>query len=740
MNRRNFVIQFFLWFIAVIFGYKVGKFDSGRNVPSEVIDENGMTVPEKVNILNDKVAQSTNDINTRGINIKYPPAPLVGAKVDGVTDDTEAIRAIFKFAEANNSKIIIPGVSLITGEIEVKVPMIVEGVGSGAGYGKDDLVNYKQISGFLVKGNGKKRVLTRRRHRSSASKKQDDPISVALNIQADNVILKDFTIFLDFNRSNNSPTNYGAKWDVGIFVGSRTQFTMDNVHVLGYFRQASVYFDVTHSTTLPRFNNLEGKAYDNTNNTSGGDGCTMYNPFIKGGKWGIFVAGAIKTDSNSHYYDEILGKKVPDWRGSYGFSDFTIFGGQIYGTDHHSNYRQDAASGDYLTDSAGGCIYIDGFANNGNQTLQGMRFFSTRFSSFEPYRVRLDRANRVMFYGCHIEMRQADSRKNPNGSKVKFDDTDTYGPISGTERTNNLFFEGLSTRLNTNFIPSSVSYDNYAPTGDAEGSKSTRRMNANGFGATTGELDLRSANTSSAIRFRLGDTASAQIDNQGFKFLSSIKNPSIISTSGELDLRSSEDSPIRFRIGTSSLALFDYTSFRPAVDNDTNLGSSSLRFKQVYSGTGAINTSDRNTKRDIKPIDDKVLDAWSEINYSQFRFKDAFKEKGSEARIHFGLIAQEIEQTFKRHGLDAFDYGILCYDEWDDVYEEIEEDQTIVDDVTGEKTNVTIKTGKMKKVKSAGSLYSIRPDECLMLESAMLRRTNIRLSTRLTELEKISIK
>ncbi|WP_332695128.1 tail fiber domain-containing protein [Halalkalibacter lacteus] len=736
MNRRNFLANFLLWFLAVFFGYKAGSMQMNTTDPSEIIDTDGVSVSDNLKHLNEKVTETRHIIGDRGINIKYPPAPLVGAKVDGVTDDTEAIRAAFALAEKHQTKIIIPGVSVITGEIEVKSPVVIEGVGSGAGYGKDSLLDYRQISGFLVQGSGKKRVRTRRKHRANVSDPQDDPLSVALNIQADNVVLKDFTVFLDFDKKNNSPTHYGANWDVGIFVGTRTNFITDNVHVLGYFREASVYYDVTHATNLPRFNDLNGNPYDNTNNTSGGDGCTMYKPFIKGGKWGIFVAGAIRSGSNSNYSDGMLGKTVPDWRGSFGFSDFTIFGGQVYGTDHHSDYRRNGASGNYITDSAGGCLFIDGFANNSNQTVQGMRFFGTRFSSFEPYRVRLDRANRVMFYGCHIEIRQSDHRKNPNGSTITFDNTDLYGPISCTERTDNLFTEGLPMQLNLQFIPSSVAFDNYAPLGDSEGARTTRRMNANGFGATSGTLDLRSGDPSSAVRFRHGNNAAALLDSTGFKFLSTISNPSIVSTAGELDLRSAPDSLIRFRIGANSLAFFDNTSFRPSIDNNTSIGSSSLRFKQVYAGTGTINTSDKNAKKDMKPINDKVLDAWSDVAYSQFRFKDAVKEKGKAARTHFGIIAQEIEIAFKRHGLNAFDYGILCYDEWDDMYEEMEEEKTVVDEETGEETIMSVKTGKMKKVKSAGRLYSIRPDECLMLESALMRRTNKRLEERLSALEK----
>ncbi|WP_156291735.1 tail fiber domain-containing protein [Oceanobacillus salinisoli] len=728
MERRNFIVNFLLWLLSFFYGYKIGNWDQSNSDPIE--DSNGETIPRKLESVSEDLSETMEDIKTRGINVKYPPAPLVGAKVDGVTDDTQAIRAALELAETYKTKVIIPGISVITGEIEIKAPMVIEGVGSGTGYG-NDLREYRQISGFLVKGTGKKRVLTRRKHRKNAFSSQDDPISVALNIQAENVVLKDFTVFLDFDKKNNSRTNYGAKWDIGIFVGCRTHFYAENVHVLGYFREAGFYFDVTHATNLPRFMDLNGNTYDNTNNISGGDGCTLVKCYTRGAKWGVHVAGVLPGDHET-YYDELSGKRVPDWRGSFGFSDFTMYSCSIYGTDHHSNYRRKAASGDYLSDTAGGAMYINARANNANQTVQGMRFFSCRFASFEPYRVRLDQANRVMFYGCHIEKRSGIKAKNPDGSEVKFDHNDTYGVITCTTRTNNVYATGMTGNLSKAFIPSSVQFDNFAPIGDADGNKTTRMIHASGFGAISGELGLRSADKTSPVRFYHGDSDAALIDNSGLKFLEAIENPIIASTSGDLNLSSATDSFIRFRSGLDTVAYLDRAALKPAKDNKVNLGSSSQRFNQIYTSTGIINTSDRNAKREIKPITDQVLDAWSEVEYSQFRFKDAVKEKGRKARIHFGLIAQEIDEVFQRHGLNAFDYGILCYEEWEDEFEEVTEEKNMIDKETAAKAS----TAKMKKIRSAGSLYSIRPDECLMLEAALMRRTQKRLEDRFSELEK----
>ncbi len=725
MNRRNFFVNFFLGIASFILGYKVGVVNDSN------LNQNESTVNSEIN---DKLTIANENLSNRGINIKYPPAPLVGAKVDGKTDDTKAIRAIFEYANQKNTKIIIPGISVITGEIEIKSPILIEGIGAGSGYGgNNDLKNYHQISGFLVKGNGKKRLRTRRKYRENAASPKDELLSVALNIQAENVVLKDFTVFLDFDKENNSPTNYGAKWDVGIFIGCRTHFYADNVHVLGYFRQAGFYFDVTHATNLPRFNDLDGKPYPDNMNTSGGDGCTMLKCYVKGAKWGVFVAGGIRKNGKSVedpaplFYDELSNQKVEDLRGTFGFSDFTMIACSIYGTDHHSSYRRDSATGNYLTDPSGGSMFIDGMAGNSSGCVQGMRFISTRFATFEPFKVKLDQANRVQFIGCHFEHRGGIERRTSNGKQLKFDDTDTYEYITCTKKTDNIVIFGgtnHASRPGSKYIPANVHIHNFAPAGTVTGTSTTDTLVAAGFEAIKDELNLRSARPSSPIIFQQGDNNTAAIDKEGFTFLSNIENPTISSTSGHLNLNAPTDSNIYFRIGNSSGTFIDKTALKPSKDNEMNLGTPSLRFKQIYSVTGLINTSDRNAKKDIKPISDKVLDAWSEVGYSQYRFIDKVEPKNMQARIHFGIIAQEIKVAFERHGLNAFDYGILYYDEWNDIYEEI----------TEEKTPLTLPIKKKEKVRSSGKLYSIRPDECLMLEAALMRRTNKQLEARIAVL------
>ncbi|MFC0471059.1 tail fiber domain-containing protein [Halalkalibacter kiskunsagensis] len=710
MNRRNFLVNFLLWILSFFFGYKIATF---RDTESTVImDDEGNVVSAKLDDLTEKVekaqegvAASFNDLVGRGINIKNPPAPLIAAKCDGVSDDTEALREIIKVAEEYGAKVIVPGVSVISGELEIKRALIIEGIGSGLGYANYGLTKYEQTSGFLVKGNGKKRIRTRVKYRASALQPQDDPLSVAINIQSENVVLRDLTVFLDFNREDNSPRNYGADWDVGIFLGCRVHNQIRNVHVLGYWNEASIWYDVTRGTNLSEFKDLEGNPYPRGTVTNGADGLMLESVFTQGGKWGMKVQGANpkngESSYSSGYYDEGLGKVVVDRRGNFGASDLFAVSCSFYGTNHHTKRRRDDTTGDYLTDPGGGAVLIDGLAGNSSGVIQGLRFVSCRFSTWEPYRIKLDRVNRAVFIGCHSE--GGSDAYTRSGRPLNYDDTDYYGPISTTANTKNVVLEAFNTTLRPAFL-GSADITNIANAG----------VNSN--------------------RFAKGLYTSGDIEGAGGLLLGG----SIIHREGEIDLQSaSQEHGLRFRRGnTSSFYIGEtytmlYSHAIPNNDGSFGLGSASRRWSQIFASTGAINTSDRNDKQQINEIPDKVLDAWSEVNYTQYKFNDAVKEKGAKARWHFGVIAQEIEKAFKRHGLNAFDYGILCYDKWDDVYEDVEEVKEVEDKETGELTEVLVKTGEKQLTVPAGKRYGVRPDECMMLESALMRRKVERLEARL---------
>lgn len=106
----------------------------------------------------------------------------------------------------------------------------------------------------------------------------------------------------------------------------------------------------------------------------------------------------------------------------------------------------------------------------------------------------------------------------------------------------------------------------------------------------------------------------------------------------------------------------------PARDNVHVLGTASFRWSVVYAATGTINTSDRDKKEQIEALSkaEKIVALQIKKAVKKFKFKDAVAEKGSKARIHVGVIAQEVAEIFAKNGLNAEDYGLFCSDKLDD--------------------------------------------------------------------------
>ena len=101
-------------------------------------------------------------------------------------------------------------------------------------------------------------------------------------------------------------------------------------------------------------------------------------------------------------------------------------------------------------------------------------------------------------------------------------------------------------------------------------------------------------------------------------------------------------------------------------DNSVDLGSSSVRFDDVYATNGTIQTSDRNEKQDIEQLSDaerRVAVAAKGL-LRKFKWISAVEEKGNDARIHFGVIAQDLQNAFTAEGLDAGDYAMFIKTTW----------------------------------------------------------------------------
>ena len=121
-------------------------------------------------------------------------------------------------------------------------------------------------------------------------------------------------------------------------------------------------------------------------------------------------------------------------------------------------------------------------------------------------------------------------------------------------------------------------------------------------------------------------------------------------------------------IGFYSGGIFPCDSSGTFANNSKDLGSSTVKWDDVYATNGTIQTSDRNEKQDIAELSDaeqRVAVACKGL-LRKFRWKYAVEEKGDEARIHFGIIAQDLQDAFTAEGLDAGDYAMFINSTWTD--------------------------------------------------------------------------
>ena len=125
--------------------------------------------------------------------------------------------------------------------------------------------------------------------------------------------------------------------------------------------------------------------------------------------------------------------------------------------------------------------------------------------------------------------------------------------------------------------------------------------------------------------------------------------------------------------GNNGVRLLDAAnSFIPSnnvggyLDNVMDLGYSTARWDDVRATNGTIQTSDRNEKQDIEELtatEERVAVACKSL-MRKFRWKSAFEAKGDDARIHFGIIAQDLQDAFAAEGLDAGRYAMFISDTW----------------------------------------------------------------------------
>lgn len=149
-------------------------------------------------------------------------------------------------------------------------------------------------------------------------------------------------------------------------------------------------------------------------------------------------------------------------------------------------------------------------------------------------------------------------------------------------------------------------------------------------------------------------------DGTFYGFMTTDGNGASYGATGDTTIQFVSGGEVRLKIKRAS---GESRAVTPGDDNATPLGDINNRWGTIYSGTSSITTSDESLKTELLSISDQLLDAIDEIEIVSFKMLDAVNAKGESARVHFGVGAQSVIKIFERHGLNPYDYALICVDE-----------------------------------------------------------------------------
>ena len=119
-------------------------------------------------------------------------------------------------------------------------------------------------------------------------------------------------------------------------------------------------------------------------------------------------------------------------------------------------------------------------------------------------------------------------------------------------------------------------------------------------------------------------------------------------------------------VGTTVKAMQPCNATGGLLDDIMDVGRSNARFNDAYIKNGVTTGSDQTQKQDILEItaaEYNVAKACKSLLRS-FRWIDAVEKKGDDARIHFGIMAQDLQDAFTAEGLDAGRYAMFMSNTW----------------------------------------------------------------------------
>lgn len=467
---------------------------------------------------------------------------------------------------------------------------------------------------------------------------------------------------------------YG-RWSAGLHFPGTRRNTVRNVDALGEWTDAGIYGDATWSSSNTTLTSL----HPDVPSDSGLNEYVIDNCFVTG-LHGLRIQGTTRDKSTRPFV----------WAPG-GTSDWTIASCRL-GSDGPEAERLESGCG----------FWHDAVINNSAGSGQGINFINTTIRVAAKYGMVLDHSNRIMMTNTYSETISSWVTK--------------YGQAINAMTSNTSIVSMMNDANGLRWYKDGVIAGNDASINQWQTTRVINKWRSDGaiasphfyasFESATGLL-LTSFSENGLITFR-HDTAGAatpylHLTNSGFR----------PEKAGGMNMGTGT-----FFMGVGTFSeLRAVNALRPTVGNSIPCGPQTHPWSGGFTQSAFTVTSDERLKTFTDHVTDDVLDVWENIDWRSWKFNDRMQEKGSDARIHFGLGAQTLVKAFEDAGIDPFKYAIVCYDTWKDEYEEVD--------------------GEMVLTLPAGDRYGLRYEEALCLDAALRKRTAERHEARIAALEEL---
>lgn len=314
-----------------------------------------------------------------------------GAKGDGTTDDTAAIRAALR---ASRSVHFPAGVYVLTDGIVLPQSARLTGDGApmlGTFPMKEDDKRFlradrlTQLPGttLLFKGKGEQTLKTPRRDLFSDLRFAVKTTPMAATSIEGLAIALDVQVLDADDKLTTPESDQRADYDVGLLIDDSAAGTVRDVAVYGFWKKAGLCVLSRGIGDNPDYNSF------------------WHSSFM--GEHGVAILG----------FDEDEGR---------GLSGTQFYGCRIFANDHHDR-------GAHQWGSA--ALLIDGITKAKQADLNGHYFFGGCIRTYAPVAVKLDHASNVSFHGVVFEL------PSPKGGERK-----GAGKVVGTANTRDVHFFG----------------------------------------------------------------------------------------------------------------------------------------------------------------------------------------------------------------------------------------------------------------------------------------------------------